>query len=189
MFYFTGKPKISLSLGPSYVQMNNNVTLPECHVTSFPPAAITWLKVGGELSKARIVLKGGELSLINVQKLDSGLYECQATNHLGHASALTQLVVVKVPQFTVSPPKQVEVNKNQNITVSCQATGDPRPTVTWMKENGELPFGRSKVDADGKIQIWDAKVEDSGIYTCTASSAEVFKAFSVMKLTVIKSES
>ena len=58
-----------------------------------------------------------------------------------------------------------------------------------MKENGELPLGRSKVGVDGKIQIWNAKVEDSGIYTCVASSAEVFNAFSVMKLTVIKSKS
>ena len=158
-------------------------------MTSFPTAVITWLRVGGELSKSRIFLKGRELSLINVQKLDSGLYECQASNPLGHVSALTQLVVVKMPQFTVSPPKQVEVNKNRNITVTCQATGDPPPTVTWMKENGELPLGRSKVGEDGKIKIWNAKVEDSGIYTCVASSAEVFKAFSVMKLTVIKSES
>ena len=158
-------------------------------MTSFPPAVITWLKVGDELAKAKIVLKGGELSLINVQKLDSGLYECQASNHLGHVSALTQLVVVKMPQFTVSPPKQVEVDKNRNLTVSCQATGDPPSTVTWMKESGELPIGRSKVGVDGKFQIWDAQVEDSGIYTCIASSAEVFKVFSVMKLTVIKSES
>lgn len=57
-----------------------------------------------------------------------------------------------------------------------------------MKENGELPLGRSKVGVDGKIQIWNAKVEDSGIYTCVASSAGVFNVFSVMKLT-IKSES
>ena len=188
-YYITGKPNVSLSLGPSYVQMNNNVTLPKCHVASFPPALITWFKVGGELSKARAVLKDGELSLINAQKQDSGLYGCKALNNLGHVTALTQLVVVKMPQFSVSPPRQVEVNKNRNITVSCQATGDPQPTVTWMKENGELPFERSKVGEDGKMEIWNAKVEDSGIYTCIASSAEVFKAFSVMKLTVIKSES
>lgn len=168
--------------------MNNNVTLPECHVTSFPPAMITWFKVGGELSEARAVLKDGELSLINAQKQDSGLYECKASNNLGHDSALTQLVVVKMPHFIVSPPTQVEVSKNRNITVSCQATGDPQPIVTWMKENGELPFGRSKVSVDGTLQIWNTKEEDSGIYTCIASSAEVFKAFSVMKLTVIKSE-
>jgi len=188
-FYITGEPRISLSLGPSYVQINNNVTLPKCHVTSFPPAMVTWFKVGGGLSKARATMRDGEMSLMNVQKQDSGLYECKASNNLRQVSALTQLVVVKMPQFTISLPREVKVNKNRNLTVSCQATGDPQPTVTWMKENGELPYGRSKVGEDGKIQIWNVKVEDSGIYTCIASSAEVFKAFSVMKLTVIKSES
>ncbi len=122
---------------------------------------------------------------MNAQKNDSGLYKCKASNSLGKDSAVTQLVVVELPQFTVSPPAQRKEFTNQNITVPCQATGNPKPTVTWMKENGPLPSGRSKVSEDGTLQIWNAKEEDSGIYTCTASSAVVFKTSSAkMNLTV-----
>ena len=40
---------------------------------------------------------------------------------------------------------------------------------------------------DGTLQIWNSKEEDSGRYTCTATSAAVLeKAFTVMKLTVAK---
>ena len=174
-FFITGKPKISLSLGPSYVEKSKNLTFPECHVTSFPPAVITWSKVHGELVQARTVSTDGQLSITNAEKRDSGLYKCKESNILGHESAVTQLVVVELPRFTVSPLATLKVNQPKNITVPCQATGDPQPTVTWVKENGPLPVGRSTVSSDGTLQIWNTKLEDSGTYTCRATSNEVIK--------------
>ena len=184
--FLLGKPKVSLSFGPSYVEKNKNITLPACHVTSYPPAVITWSKVHGKLVRARTVSKDGQLSITNTQKKDSGLYKCKATNILGYDSAVTHLSVVELPQFTVRPPGQLKELTSHNITVTCQATGDPRPTVTWIKENGELPLGRSKVSVDGTLQIWNAKEDDSGRYSCMAASAAVLQeALSVMKLSVI----
>lgn len=181
-YFFPGKPKVSLSFGPSYVEKNKNITLPTCYVISYPPAVITWSKVHGELVQGRAVSKDGQLSITNAQKKDSGLYKCKATNILGYDSVVTHLSVVELPTFTVRPPEELKEFTNHNITVTCQATGDPKPTVTWVKENGELPLERSKVSLEGTLQIWNAKEEDSGRYTCMAASAEVFKAFSVMKL-------
>ena len=179
-----GKPKVSLSLGPSYVEKGNNITLPVCHVTGFPPPVITWVKGRDNLAQARTLVKDGQLSIINSQKEDFGLYECKATNLLGHDSAVTQLVVVELPQFTVRPPAQLQVSTVQNITVRCQATGDTLPKVTWMKENGDLPVGRSKVSVDGTMKIWNPKVEDSGKYTCTATHSGIFTKAVSTKLTV-----
>ena len=191
-FYFSlslnaGKPKVSLSFGPFYVEKGKNVTLPVCHVTSFPPAVITWTKVHDNLAQTRaVVVKDGRLSVINAQKKDSGLYKYKATNPLGVDSAVTQLVVVEVPQFTVRPPSRLDVERMQNITVRCQATGDPQPKVTWTKESGELPVRRSEAGVDGTLKIWNSVGEDSGIYTCVASLKEFFKAFSAMRLIVEK---
>jgi len=131
-FYFTaGQPKVFLAFGPSYVEKNKNITLPECRVTSFPPAVISWSKVLDELVQARSHMEDGHLLIItNAQKEDTGLYECKASNKLGHDSSVTQLSVVELPHFTARPPAKLELGKNQNITVPCQATGDPQPTVT-----------------------------------------------------------
>lgn len=113
------KPKISLTLGPSYVEKDKNITLPECHVTSFPPAVITWSRVFDEMEQARVVFNDGHLSIKNAQKRDSGLYKCTAVNILGHESAVTQLVIAELPQLAVTPPSQLKVFGNQNITVPC----------------------------------------------------------------------
>ena len=179
-----GKPKVSLSYGPSYVEKGKNVTLPVCHVTGFPSPKIAWLKTNNNTVKARAVVKDGQLSITNAQKKDSGSYKCQASDHLGYDSAVTQLNVVELPHFTVSPPAQLEMSTMQNITVRCQAAGDPQPTVTWAKKTGDLPAERSLVGMDGTLKIWNTKMEDSGIFSCVASSKAVFKAFSAMKLTI-----
>ena len=148
---------------------------------------ITWVKVHDNIKQARTVTKDGQLSIINAEKKDSGLYKCKASNHLGHISAVTQLNVVQLPRFTVRPPSQLEVSTKQNITVRCQATGDPPPRVMWMKENGQLPVGRSKARVDGTMEMWNLMKEDSGKYTCVAASNEIFaKAISTMELTVKK---
>lgn len=66
LFYYSlGQPKVSLSFGPSCVEKEKNITLPECHVTRFPSAVTTWSKVHGKIEQGGAVLKGGQLSLLN----------------------------------------------------------------------------------------------------------------------------
>lgn len=158
-----------------------------CKVISYPPAFITWSKVHGKLSNARTLSKDRERLIVTAQKTDSGLYKCKASNLLGYDSAATQLNVVELPYFTVSSPAELERFTIQNITVPCQASGDPKPKVTWVKINGELPLGRSNVRVDGTLHMWDTKEEDSGKYTCVASSNEIISnATSNMALIVKK---
>ncbi|XP_068754122.1 contactin-5-like [Montipora capricornis] len=181
------QPKVTLSFGPSYVENGKNITLPVCHVTGFPPPVITWFKVHDSLVKSRLPMKDGQLSITAAQKKDSGLYECKASNHLGDDISVTQVNVVELPRFTVRPPSQLKVTTSRNVTIQCRATGDPKPKVTWMKENGKLPVGRSQVQTDGTLNIWNPIEDDSGKYNCMASSSNIFsKAISTMALTIIK---
>ena len=172
--------------GPTYFEKGKNITLPKCHVTSFPLAVITWSRVRGQLAYSRTIVEDGQLSIISAQKRDSGLYECKASNDLGDDSALTLLSVLELPRFTSNPPAQLNVRQEQNISVSCQAAGDPRPKIMWVRENSQLPVGRSQVSPEGTLQIWNIKDEDSGIYICIAISAQLFKR-SLMQLQLVRS--
>ena len=156
-------------------------------MTGFPPPKITWRKVHDNLIQSRVFVKDGQFSIITVQKKDSGLYKCQASNHLGYDFAVTQLNVIELPYFTVRPPAQFETGKTLRKSLNCQAAGHPKPTVTWLKVNSQLPIGRSMVSGNGTLMIWDSKEGDSGTYNCVASSGKFFrKAIASVKLTVKK---
>lgn len=40
------------------------------------------------------------------------------------------------------------------------------PIVTWHRENGELPDGRSRILLDNTLRMEDTRPEDQGRYIC-----------------------
>lgn len=64
----------------------------------------------------------------------------------------------------------VTVTKGGDVTLQCAAEGVPRPAITWLKD-GRPVTGQhgAKVLNEGRLlQIKDAKVSDTGRYTCIA---------------------
>ena len=58
---------------------------------------------------------------------------------------------------------------NQNVTIDCTATGQPKPKITWSKLGGDLPKGRSEVMNDA-LTIYQVTRNDGGIYRCKADN-------------------
>jgi len=53
------------------------------------------------------------------------------------------------------------------VELSCEATGIPAPTLTWLKDDKEL--GRSArvtLSPNGRVIIKSIVVRDAGVYTC-----------------------
>ena len=99
-------------------------------------------------------ISDGQLSIVNVHKEDSVFYQCRATNKIGVTVAITHLVVVDDPVITVRPPPQLSVNHGQTVSLRCEAGGEPKHKVSWLKENGALPLGRSNVSINGTLKLW-----------------------------------
>ena len=62
---------------------------------------------------------------------------------------------------------------SSTVRLNCSATGDPQPTISWRKQGGQLPVGRSQ-QINGALVITNLQGSDGGIYICTATSASVF---------------
>ena len=95
---------------------------------------------------------------------------CEATNFIGSAREMMQLVVLTMPQFTVKPPKNRVVTAGDILTVNCSAKGDGTLFVSWSREYAKLPDRRATVRKDGTLVITQVVPRDAGKYVCTASS-------------------
>ena len=55
--------------------------------------------------------------------------------------------------------------ENQNITIACRTTGQPRPTIKWSKAVGSLPKDRNE-ELNGTLTMYNVKRKDGGTYIC-----------------------
>ena len=73
--------------------------------------------------------------------------------------------------ITLTIGDNVTALTNTSITIQCQTSGVPTPTVTWTKDGQEIPSeGRYTVQDDGSLLISETDEEDNARYTCTADS-------------------
>ena len=144
-------------------------------MTGYPAPVVSWRKTSGPLPQGRVKYNNSALQILHVRKDDSDLYYCAASNLLGRVEKKTLLVVVSPPRFTVKPPAKVVAWAGGILILNCSATGDPQPVLTWEKQGGQLPVGRSQ-QINGNLAIRSVTVNDKGIYSCVATNAGVFKS-------------
>lgn len=153
-----------------YVIEGKDAAFPKCIATGFPFPTVTWSRIFSSLPERRSFSTNGNLTILNSTTGDSGMYVCEATNAIGRARVMTQLVVLAIPRFVVKPPEDVSISTGDILTVNCSAQGDQTLRVTWSREYAALPDHRATVRDDGTLIINQLVPEDSGKYFCTASS-------------------
>nr|CAD7589126.1 unnamed protein product [Timema genevievae] len=136
-----------------------------------------WLKRGGtEVSakKGRVHVesktKDGNSSIYlmfeSINKKDEGNYTCKANVDGKEVSASFNLVVIKPISFMDTSVVQ-SANENENVTVKCEAQGDPEPQIAWSIK-GKPPTGpKYKLMGDGLLVV-NVTLEDMGEYMCKA---------------------
>ena len=73
------------------------------------------------------------------------------------------------PEIT-KHPQNITVTERNNVTLTCNATGNPEPQFSWYKvENTVKRNNRINVSAENShLTITDVNREDSGGYLCVA---------------------
>ena len=65
----------------------------ECSVTGNPTPTVMWINVNNQSEISQAAISQGIMRVQNLKGSDAGLYKCSATNILGQAHAVGQLVV------------------------------------------------------------------------------------------------
>ncbi|XP_065137446.1 neural cell adhesion molecule 1b isoform X3 [Paramisgurnus dabryanus] len=167
-------------------------TVLACDADGFPEPMVTWkrnnilLESGDKYSFNE---DGSEMTVLDVTKLDEGDYTCIATNKAGKSEQELSLKVFVQPKITFLE-SQTTTEMDEKVTLTCEATGDPTPTITWSfgprvftegeqaswtrPEQHKGPDGDVLVRSDARVSSLTLKYvqyTDAGEYLCTARNA------------------
>ncbi|XP_031164139.1 neural cell adhesion molecule 1a isoform X25 [Sander lucioperca] len=108
-----------------------------CDADGFPEPTVTWahnnivLETGDKYSLNE---DGSELVIKDVKKVDEGDYTCIAKNKAGEKAEEVSLNVFVQPKITYLNNQTVS-EFDEQVTLTCEALGDPTPTISWSFEN------------------------------------------------------
>ena len=71
---------------------------------------------------------------------------------------------LSVPTVVVSPVT-LTVNETQSASFQCSASGNPEPTVVWIKLGNQSEIAQSAVSG-GMLQLENVTGNDAGMYRC-----------------------
>ncbi|KAG7471348.1 hypothetical protein MATL_G00123640 [Megalops atlanticus] len=150
-----------------------------CDADGYPAPTVTWarddviLEAGDKYSFNE---DGSEMTIADVQKVDEGDYTCIAKNKAGQKEEEVSLRVFVKPKITFLE-NQTASELEELVILTCEATGDPTPSIVWS--SGHRIFSEGEQSLDGNVVVRsDARVSsltlkyvqftDAGEYLCTA---------------------
>ncbi|XP_035999428.1 protein turtle homolog B [Fundulus heteroclitus] len=117
------------------------------------------------------------LQIANVRSDDQGWYECKVLMleqqyDTFHNGSWVHLTVNAPPTFKDTPPQYVEAKEGGSITLTCNAFGNPKPSISWLRDGSVLVSSAKYKVSDGNLTVLSITREDRGAYSCRAFSPQ-----------------
>ncbi|CAL7951303.1 unnamed protein product [Xylocopa violacea] len=181
---------------PNFKEPITNVTAPvgreailSCVVQDLAGYKVAWLRVDTQTiltiashvitKNHRIAVSHSDhrtwfLHIREVKESDRGWYMCQI-NTDPMKSQIGYLEVVVPPNILDYPTStDMVVPEGSNVSLHCAATGSPKPSITWRREDGQfilLGNGMKNMSVDGpNFNITKVNRLHMGSYLCIASN-------------------
>ncbi|XP_047462474.1 neurotrimin isoform X1 [Mugil cephalus] len=103
------------------------------------------------------------IKIENVDMTDEGQYVC-AVQTSRRPRTTSVHILVQVPPKIINLSKDIVVNEGANVTLMCQASGKPEPSISWklVSSSGDL------ASDDEYLEIPSISRQRAGTYECTA---------------------
>ncbi|KAK9512568.1 hypothetical protein O3M35_000965 [Rhynocoris fuscipes] len=149
-----------------------------CEVEARPAPRIEW-KLNGDAvpQDGRHIIETDGLIIKKVRADDDGIYTCRALV-LETGQLQEKRIKVEVhtkPKIRENMPKSLEVVDGEKASITCNATGKPPPTYTWLKgstrENLSGATDRFSVnERTGVLTITKVARDDNTDFKCIANN-------------------
>ncbi|XP_078023883.1 neuronal cell adhesion molecule-like isoform X4 [Epinephelus lanceolatus] len=163
-------PRVLTQAQKVYQVIKNHPALMDCASFGSPIPKITWFKDSRSSTldgDSYILHDNGTLEIHVAQAHNSGKYTCVARNILGIYENHVYLEV-KEPTRILKQPEYKVVQRGRSVVFECKVKHDPSliPTMTWLKDDGELPDDERLIVDSDSLTITDVTENDAGVYTC-----------------------
>ncbi|KAM9658759.1 neural cell adhesion molecule 1 isoform 7-T7 [Trichechus inunguis] len=162
--------------------LGQSVTL-VCDAEGFPEPAMSWTKDGEQIEdeedeKYIFSDDSSELTIRKVDKNDEAEYVCIAENKAGEQDASIHLKVFAKPKITYVE-NQTAMELEEQVTLTCEASGDPIPSITWRTSTRNISSEEKTLDGHmvvrsharvSSLTLKSIQYTDAGEYICTASN-------------------
>ncbi|XP_067033410.1 hemicentin-1-like isoform X2 [Acropora muricata] len=151
---------VQLQVSEDAVCKGENVIL-NCSVTDANPMELTY-----HLYENNVMVSDSSSTGIWNRSMTTGgmfVYSCNVTNVIGTAMSTDVSVIVNVVP-SILPIYNETVIEGGNVTLSCNASGFPAPTVYWVKTSNRDRFNVTE------LVFTNISRSDAGEYKCVASN-------------------
>ena len=83
-------------------------------------------------------------------------------------------LIIVAPLITTQP-QSGSVTEGDNVTLSCNASGNPLPAMSWTRDGSLVSSGDQRISFEARnrrLTITNVSRVDSGEYRCVADNSE-----------------
>ncbi|CAH1238953.1 MET [Branchiostoma lanceolatum] len=147
-----------------------------CSTDSNPTSNFTWTRLENKLSPlAEVNTTSGGLTIHNVQRNDTGTYQCRAYNCLRPDGSWNVNVTIQYPAMTTTAhivhPSRGNITEGDEVRIRCRVSDAlPSPKFYWERNDDSiargLPASAIADEKTGILTIPNIQPRDAGIYRC-----------------------
>ncbi|CAO4374222.1 unnamed protein product [Caenorhabditis nigoni] len=153
----------------------------ECLAGGQPTPIITWSMNGKFLHELaedsrRVLLDNGRILRVRSlnHDLDTGVYQCNASNPLGYVFANAFVHVrAHAPFFRMPAARHWKVVLHSTVILDCDVDAAPEAIVRWVDADDrplQVVEGKNKLFPNHTFMIYDVNSADEGLYYCNVSN-------------------
>ncbi|XP_067629929.1 neogenin isoform X6 [Eurosta solidaginis] len=167
-------PSFLIGPSPKTVKEGDSVTL-DCVANGVPKPQIKWLRNGEELDLNDLdsqfsIIGTGSLQISSAEDIDSGNYQCRASNTVDSLDAQATVQVLVPPKF-IKSPKDKSAHEKEELELECAIRGKPKPLIQWLK-NGDVITPNTYMQLVGghNLRILGLLQSDAGMFQCVGTN-------------------